>query len=130
MTGARSRGRPARPAGSEIDQLVGGRIRQRRLALRISQQELADRLGVTCQQLQKYEKGTSRVAAGRLYMIAQALGTSVGHFFAGMPGAVTPPPGPEAAAEAAGGPGRALALRLLDLCGQHADVLRGQIEGR
>jgi transcriptional regulator with XRE-family HTH domain len=66
------------------------------MMLNLTQQELADRLGITCQQLQKYEKGASRIAAGRLYMIAQALGSSVGCFFAGVqePEAQAPLPVP------------------------------------
>jgi DNA-binding XRE family transcriptional regulator len=47
---ARRRGRPRRPSGQGFDRYVGGRIRERRMTLGLTQQELADRLGITCQQ--------------------------------------------------------------------------------
>lgn len=67
-----------------VDRHVGARVRDRRLALGVSQQELADRLGITYQQLHKYEHGTNRIAAGRLPAIARALGVGVGHLFEGL----------------------------------------------
>jgi transcriptional regulator with XRE-family HTH domain len=119
VTEARRRGRPCRPPGQGFDQQVGVRIRQRRTMLKLSQQELADRLGIPCQQLQKYEKGTSRIAAGRLHMIAQALGASVGCFFAGLRGPETVAPAPDDVAGQVAPPAEAdqlvallLALRL------------------
>ena len=81
---ARRRGRPRRPSGQGFDRYVGGRIRERRMAFGLTQQELADRLGITCQQLQRYENGGNQIAAGRLYMIARALDTNVGSFFVGL----------------------------------------------
>ena len=68
-----------------IDQYVGGRIRARRVGLRMSQTSLGEAVDVTFQQIQKYENGTNRVGASNLYRIAQALGVSVGFFFEGMP---------------------------------------------
>jgi transcriptional regulator with XRE-family HTH domain len=97
------------------------------MMLKLSQQELADRLGITCQQLQKYEKGTSRIAAGRLHMIAQALDASVGYFFAGLQGpeTVAPPvaPAPDCVAGQVAPPAEAdpLAALLLALRLPHAE---------
>jgi transcriptional regulator with XRE-family HTH domain len=64
-----------------IDIQVGQRIRIERTARRISQEGLASRIGVTLQQVQKYEKGLNRVGAGRLTRIAMALGIPVSTFF-------------------------------------------------
>lgn len=60
---------------------VGGRIRMRRMILGISQEKLGQALGVTFQQVQKYEKGATRVGAGRLLEIANYLGVPVSYFF-------------------------------------------------
>ncbi len=70
----------------DIDRHVGMRIRQRRIMLGLTQQQMADLIGVTYQQAHKYERGINRVAAGRLYQIAQALGVDVGYFFEGLEG--------------------------------------------
>jgi transcriptional regulator with XRE-family HTH domain len=67
-----------------IDKLVGARIRARRLTLQISQQKLGNALGVTFQQVQKYEKGTNRIGVGRLQQIATFLGVSPSFFLEGM----------------------------------------------
>lgn len=68
----------------DIDLHVGKRIRERRLTMDVSQQELAKLIGVTFQQAHKYEKGINRVSAGRLFNIAQCLGTTVDFFFEGL----------------------------------------------
>lgn len=60
---------------------VGARIRMRRMILGISQEKLGATLGVTFQQVQKYEKGATRVGAGRLLEIANYLGVPVSYFF-------------------------------------------------
>lgn len=64
-----------------VDVVVGTKIRQRRQRLQLDQDTLARRVGVSFQQIQKYERGTNRVSASRLYDIAQALGVGVGYFF-------------------------------------------------
>jgi transcriptional regulator with XRE-family HTH domain len=64
-----------------IDRLVGTRVRDRRSALGMSQEALARKLGISFQQIQKYEKGTNRISAGRLFVIAQALTTPISQFF-------------------------------------------------
>ena len=66
-----------------VDVEVGHRIRIERLSRGLSQTALANQLGVTFQQVQKYEKGVNRVGAGRLTKIAEVLGVPVGTFFGG-----------------------------------------------
>src|SRR5215813_10496815 len=66
-----------------VDVEVGQRIRIQRLQCGLSQTSLADQLGVTFQQVQKYEKGVNRVGAGRLTKIAEVLGIDVSTFFGG-----------------------------------------------
>ena len=66
---------------SKVDDHVGRRIRERRNALGITQESLAAALGVSFQQVQKYEVGTNRVAASRLWDMANILEVDVGHFF-------------------------------------------------
>jgi len=69
---------------SDIDGLIGARIKSRRIALKISQTALADAIGVRFQQVQKYERGANRVSASRLLGIANALDVPVSYFFQGM----------------------------------------------
>jgi transcriptional regulator with XRE-family HTH domain len=64
-----------------VDEEVAARVRQRRVELGLTQQQLAEQIGVTYQQAHKYETGINRISAGRLYQIAQALGTDVNYFF-------------------------------------------------
>jgi transcriptional regulator with XRE-family HTH domain len=72
---------PADRADESIDTHIGARVRMRRLLLGMSQTELADALGITCRQLQHYENGTDRIAADRLYDVAQALQVPLIFFF-------------------------------------------------
>jgi transcriptional regulator with XRE-family HTH domain len=65
----------------ERDAEVGRRVRTRRLEQHLSQTELADMIGVTFQQVQKYEKGVNRIGAGRLQRIAEALHVPMTYFF-------------------------------------------------
>jgi len=74
---------PRRSRAQDIDRHVGARMRERRIMLGLTQQQMAELIGVTYQQAHKYEKGINRVAAGRLYNIAQALGVDIGYFFEG-----------------------------------------------
>src|SRR6202035_5630348 len=67
----------------KIDKVIGRNIRIHRLAKKMSQTELGDQLGVSFQQVQKYENGTNRVGSGRLYQIAAILGLHVSNFFKG-----------------------------------------------
>ena len=68
-----------------VDVHVGGRVRQRRLLLRMSQTNLGDALGLTFQQVQKYESGANRVGASRLFHLSQILDVSIEYFFGDMP---------------------------------------------
>ena len=67
-----------------IDLHVGARIRMRRRLLGVSQERLAEALGLTFQQVQKYERGANRVSASKLYEIARTLQTPVTYFFDGL----------------------------------------------
>jgi transcriptional regulator with XRE-family HTH domain len=68
-----------------IDKYVGARLRTRRVLLGMSQEKLGDALGVTFQQIQKYEKGVNRISASRLKQIAQTLDAPIGFFYEGGP---------------------------------------------
>ncbi len=72
-------------APNPIDKHVGSRVRMRRMMLGMSQEKLGDALGLTFQQVQKYEKGTNRIGASRLQQIAQILQVPVEFFFEGAP---------------------------------------------
>lgn len=82
------RGRLAEGAPNPIDVHVGSRIKWRRKVLKISQQKMAETLGLTFQQVQKYEKGMNRVGASRLWDISRILGVSMDFFFADMDPAI------------------------------------------
>lgn len=64
-----------------IDAQVGTRVRLRRMLVGMSQEKLGDLLGLTFQQVQKYEKGVNRIGAGRLYQVAHILGVPVSYFY-------------------------------------------------
>jgi transcriptional regulator with XRE-family HTH domain len=64
-----------------VDRHVGNRVRMRRLLVGISQEKLGELLGITFQQVQKYEKGSNRVSASRLYQISRVLGVPVQYFY-------------------------------------------------
>jgi transcriptional regulator with XRE-family HTH domain len=66
---------------TKVDKLIGETIRVQRLSKGLTQQELGSKLGVTFQQIQKYEKGTNRVGSGRLYQIAEIFEVPVNIFF-------------------------------------------------
>lgn len=66
-----------------IDALVGNRVRLRRMLVGMSQERLGELLGLTFQQVQKYEKGVNRIGAGRLYEVASILGVPVSYFYEG-----------------------------------------------
>src|SRR5258708_34903553 len=71
----------------DIDRHVGARIRESRIMLGLTQQQLADLIGVTYQQAHKYERGINRVSAGRLYQIARPPRVPAGSVFEGLGGA-------------------------------------------
>lgn len=67
-----------------VDRHVGRRMRWRRRELRLSQEKLGQELGLTFQQVQKYERGVNRVSAGRLFEISQVMDVPVSYFFDGI----------------------------------------------
>lgn len=75
----------AKKAPNPTDKHVGSRVRMRRMMLAMSQEKLGDALGLTFQQVQKYEKGTNRIGASRLQQIAHILQVPVAFFFEGGP---------------------------------------------
>ena len=68
-----------------IDMHVGSRVRMRRLLIGLSQEKLGKRMGLTFQQIQKYEKGVNRIGASRLFELSQILEVPVQFFFEGAP---------------------------------------------
>src|SRR5215218_9264500 len=82
-------------APNPIDRHVGLRIRMRRKELGISQERLAESIGLTFQQVQKYERAANRVSASKLWEMARALNTSIAYFYEGL----GEPAAPEAAAK-------------------------------
>ena len=76
---------PVKKVPKLVDTFVGNRVRMRRLMLGMSQTTLADAIGLTFQQVQKYEKGTNRMGASRLQQIAAFLSVPVTFFFEGSP---------------------------------------------
>jgi transcriptional regulator with XRE-family HTH domain len=68
-----------------VDTHVGERVRMRRKLLGVSQDQLADNLGLTFQQVQKYERGANRISASKLFRIAEILNVEVSYFFDGLP---------------------------------------------
>jgi transcriptional regulator with XRE-family HTH domain len=75
----------AKKSPNPIDKHVGSRVRMRRMMLSMSQEKLGDALGLTFQQVQKYEKGTNRIGASRLQQISNILQVPVEFFFEGAP---------------------------------------------
>lgn len=73
-----------RKTPNPIDVHVGSRVRMRRMLIGMSQEKLGDQLGLTFQQVQKYEKGANRIGASRLYQIARTLGVPVDYFYEGL----------------------------------------------
>ena len=78
-------GQVAKKVPNPIDRHVGSRVRMRRMMLGMSQEKLGDALGLTFQQVQKYEKGANRIGASRLQQISQILQVPVSFFFEGAP---------------------------------------------
>lgn len=92
-----------RKATNLVDKHLGARLRLRRLEMGMSQERLGEVLGITFQQVQKYEKGLNRIAASRLYEIASVLKVSVSAFFDGL---VSEPPNPATGFAETGAPMR------------------------
>jgi len=77
---------PSKKSPNPVDIHIGKRIRMARLLLSISQEKLGDALGLTFQQVQKYEKGTNRVGGSRMLQISKTLQVPVAYFYEGVPG--------------------------------------------
>jgi transcriptional regulator with XRE-family HTH domain len=75
----------------EVDRFIGDKIYALRLAKGLSRQQLSEVIGVTHQQLQKYEKGTNRISVGRLVLIAKALNKTIEYFYNGLDDQSTEP---------------------------------------
>jgi transcriptional regulator with XRE-family HTH domain len=90
----------AKKSPNPIDKHVGSRVRMRRMMLSMSQEKLGDALGLTFQQVQKYEKGTNRIGASRLQQISHILQVPVEFFFEGAPNVHGPSGGAKDAASA------------------------------
>jgi transcriptional regulator with XRE-family HTH domain len=78
---------------SPIDVQVGTRVRLRRMLIGMSQERLGELLGLTFQQVQKYEKGVNRIGAGRLFQVAHILGVPIDYFYEGVNGVSEGAPG-------------------------------------
>ncbi len=83
MNDSRPDPQPNQRSANSVDGHVGSRVRLRRLELGMSQEKLADQLGITFQQVQKYERGTNRIGASRLHQIAIVLQSPITYFFEG-----------------------------------------------
>jgi len=102
-----------------IDVCIGSRLRLRRLAMGFSQETLARALGITFQQIQKYERGTNRIFASRLFHLARVLRVPVAYFFQGL----TPQGDALSAGDAGGEPGGFAEEGVQDLLGK-SDTLK------
>ena len=81
----------AKKTPNPIDKHVGSRVRMRRMMLGMSQEKLGDALGLTFQQVQKYEGGANRISASRLSQIAEVLGVPIAYFFSDLSSGGAPP---------------------------------------
>jgi transcriptional regulator with XRE-family HTH domain len=104
----------AKKGPNPTDKHVGSRVRMRRMMLSMSQQKLADGLGLTFQQVQKYERGANRIGASRLQQISHLLQVPIAFFFEGAPNASAPP----------GSNGSALSMAQIDEFVSDLDGLR------
>ncbi len=84
---AKSKPRYGRGSGKPhpVDILIGARVRMRRTVLGMTQTDLGDAIGLTFQQMQKYERGTNRIGSSRLFKLSQVLDVSIEYFFEDMP---------------------------------------------
>lgn len=79
------KGTATQKSPNPVDRHVGSRVRMRRMLIGMSQEKLGAALGITFQQIQKYEKGTNRIGASRLHQIARVLGVPIEFFYEGAP---------------------------------------------
>ncbi len=83
--------RKTKGTADTIDKHVGKQLRSRRALLGLSQEKLAESVGVTFQQVQKYERGTNRISASRLFSFSKILDVSIDYFYQGLPDTATKP---------------------------------------
>src|ERR1700754_2159366 len=76
--------RVAKKQANPVDMQVGNRVRIRRMLIGMSQERLGELLGLTFQQVQKYEKGVNRIGAGRLFDVSRILGVPIDYFYEGV----------------------------------------------
>src|SRR5689334_6986633 len=76
----------------DLDRHIAAKMRQRRIMLGLTQQQVAEMLGITYQQAHKYETGMNRISAGRLHQLARALGVEPGYFYEGLGSGEQPRP--------------------------------------
>ena len=86
ITSRRNPDEVSRRRPQDVDVHVATRLRERRMLLGLTQQQLGELIGTTYQQTHEYEKGVNRIATSRLYQIAEVLGVEFGYFFDGMDG--------------------------------------------
>jgi len=101
-----------------IDIQVGNRVRIRRMLIGMSQERLGDLLGLTFQQVQKYEKGVNRIGAGRLFEVSRILNVPIGFFYEGVntqPGAGEPEGAPPVMEFVSSGEGLQLSLAFMKI---------------
>jgi transcriptional regulator with XRE-family HTH domain len=101
-----------------IDIQVGNRVRIRRMLIGMSQERLGDLLGLTFQQVQKYEKGVNRIGAGRLYEVSRILNVPIDFFYQGVasePGAPAPEAAPPVLEFVSSGEGLQLSLAFMKI---------------
>jgi len=103
--GRRGGGRPKTGKPNPIDVHVGSRVRLRRTLLGMSQEKLGEAIGLTFQQVQKYERGANRIGASRLYDLSRVLDVPVSFFFDDMPNELGGPPPAEQPVSADAGTG-------------------------
>ena len=84
--------KPRVPRSRPVDAYIGSRLRLRRTLMGMSQEKLADAVGLTFQQIQKYEKGANRIGASRLYQFSRILDVPPSYFFDSMPLEISPQP--------------------------------------
>ena len=87
--------RTGRPGPQDADRHIGTRVRARRVMLGLTQQQVAELVGITYQQAHKYETGLNRISVGRLHALARALGVEPGYFFEGLGAGGPPRPTPQ-----------------------------------
>lgn len=113
----------------ELDAEIGRRLREARIVRGMSQTELGDALGITFQQIQKYEKGLNRIGSGRLFKISRILRLPVTYFYDGLEEATAAGPGDGGAKDGSEiGPDEALATKTIRVARMLNELPEGEIK--